>query len=539
MTALSLAAFLSGTALLAVTAFADIGSSRRPVPIRNGGKFRIAATASNGLSVDPAMPSTQLAGIVEATCARLMSYPDARPPEGLRLRPEVAKSYPLVSRDGKTLTFVLRPNFRFSNGEPVRASAFEHQIVRLLELKTYGAQLVQEIVGADRVQNGHVEGIDARRGNRLVIKLVRRVPDFSARLAAPWFCAVPPDLPADPEGETAFPAAGPYYVAPESVRGRRLVLKRNKYYRGFRPHHVGTFVVDGQAASLDDVLDRVEQGTADWGWATVGAYLDPERRLVARLGVNKRRFFLEPGLNFLHYALNTARPLFRNNARLRRAVNFAINRKAIRAAGTGRYSSRLTDQYLPPELPGFVDAHIYPLKRANLREALRLARGHTRRANPVLYTPQTPALAAVAQVIKQELARIGLHVDVKTFPFGEYVDRIHNQTEPWDIAWSLWGPDYLDPATYLNSLLDGQFVATNNWAHFNSRKYNVLLRRADLLRGNARYRTYGKLDVDLARDAAPIVAISYLNQPTLVSSRVDPRCVILRPELDLTAVCLK
>jgi ABC-type oligopeptide transport system substrate-binding subunit len=101
----------------------------------------------------------------------------------------------------------------------------------------------------------------------------------------------------------------------------------------------------------------------------------------------------------------------------------------------------------------------------------------------------------------------------------------------------VWSPDYLDPSTYLNSLLDGRFVGTNNWSHFDSPKYNHLLRRAARLRGEERYRTYGKLDIELARDAAPMVAISYLNRPTLVSKRVG--CIVLRPELDLTAVCLK
>jgi hypothetical protein len=36
-----------------------------------------------------------------------------------------------------------------------------------------------------------------------------------------------------------------------------------------------------------------------------------------------------------------------------------------------------------------------------------------------------------------------------------------------------------------------------------------------------------------------MIAVQNPNEPTLVSKRVDPRCVVLRPGLDLTAVCLK
>ena len=49
---------------------------------------------------------------------------------------------------------------------------------------------------------------------------------------------------------------------------------------------------------------------------------------------------------------------------------------------------------------------------------------------------------------------------------------------------------------------------------------------------------YGSLDVQAARDAAPLAALSVLNEPTFVSERVG-RCIVLRPALVLTAVCLK
>jgi peptide/nickel transport system substrate-binding protein len=525
-----------GAALLgaAVAQGGDTGA-----PIRNGGTFRIAFAGDIG-SIDPAVPDFPTVFLLEATCARLMTYPDKPPPEGFRLVPEVASGY-RVSTDGKRYTFTLLPGFRFSNGDPVRAKAFERAITRSLEVKdSYGAQFVQEIVGADRVQDGTartVTGI-AARGNQLVIRLTRPAPDFPARMTVPSFCAVPPALPADPEGVTTFPAAGPYYVA-ENVRGRRIVLKRNRYYHGSRPHHVASFVAEAQGGSFDDVLDDIEQGAADWGWAPSDFYLRPERRLVAKYGVNRSRFFLKPGLTFRHYHLNTSRPLFRNNPRLRRAVNFAIDRSAVQRALEGPLGGRLTDQYLPRGLPGFQDAKIYPLERPNVRRARALARGHRRSGKTVLYALDRPNFVAAAQVIKKNLAKIGVDVEIKSFPLQTLFQKVLTPGEPWDIAWSDWAPDYLDPFSYLNSVLDGQFVSTNNWSHFNSERYNRRLRRTARLQGAARYREYGKLDVELARDAAPMVAISYLNGPTLVSKRVDRRCIVLRPTLDLTAVCLK
>ncbi len=63
------------------------------------------------------------------------------------------------------------------------------------------------------------------------------------------------------------------------------------------------------------------------------------------------------------------------------------------------------------------------------------------------------------------------------------------------------------------------------------------MRQAGALQGRPRYERYGALDVELARDTAPLAALSFFNEPTLVSKRVG--CIVLRPTLDLTAVCLK
>ena len=429
--------------------------------IRRGGTFRIAVAGPTG-NMDPAVLSDF--GLLEATCARLMTYPDKPPPEGYRLVPEVASRPPSVSSDGKTYTFTLRSGrsgYRFNNGAPVRPSAFVWAFTRILRVNSTDAvALLQDIVGADRVIEGDAQSVSGlrARGNRLVIRLTRPAPAFPARMSAVSFCAVPPSLPVDPEGVPTFPAAGPYYVA-TNVRGRSIVLRRNRFYRGPRPHRVDSIVAEGGLPSFDDVLDSVERGLADWGFAPPPLYFDPSRRLAAKYGVNKGRFWVAPGLALDHYPLNTRRRLFRNNPKLRQAVSFAINRAAVRRALGGTMASRLTDQYLPPSLPGFKQARIYPLQRSNLRKARALARGHRRSGKVVLYTFDTPPTLAAAQVIKQNLAQIGLDVDVKGIPPLAYFERIiGNPAEPWDIARAGWAPDHLDPYTYLNLLFDGQFA---------------------------------------------------------------------------------
>ncbi len=231
---------------------------------------------------------------------------------------------------------------------------------------------------------------------------------------------------------------------------------------------------------------------------------------------------------------NTSRPLFRNNARLRRAVNFAIDRRTALPGTYDPFVTRLTDQYLPRGIPGFRDAKIYPLRSPDLRRARALARGRTRSGKAVLYTAGTPAAVAAGQSVKRSLSAIGLDVEARAVPPGALAGG------GWDITAVVRRPAYVDPFAYINLLFEGRFIrAGENVGRFNSPRYNRQMRRAARLQGAARYRAYARLDVELARDAAPMAAVSYPTEPTFVGKRVDPRCIVLRPGLDLTAVCLK
>ena len=128
------------------------------------------------------------------------------------------------------------------------------------------------------------------------------------------------------------------------------------------------------------------------------------------------------------FAMNSSRPLFRNNPRLRKAVNFALDRQAIQDIGGGPLSGVTTDQYLPSAVPGFSDAHVYPLDDPDLEKAKALASGNLRGGKAVLYTTDFPLPLAAARLAKQQLAAIGLEVDIKAFPIhiatAAYVKRL-------------------------------------------------------------------------------------------------------------------
>jgi ABC-type oligopeptide transport system substrate-binding subunit len=133
-------------------------------------------------------------------------------------------------------------------------------------------------------------------------------------------------------------------------------------------------------------------------------------------------------------------------------------------------------------------------------------------------------------------------VEVQGIPIhsasAAYFNKLATPGEPWDIAFGLWSPSYVDPFAYINLLFDRRFVGATNFIRFSSASYDRQMRQAARFpQGSGRSNAYAALDVRLARDLAPIAAVDFLTEPTLVSNRVG--CIVLRPVLDLTAVCLR
>jgi peptide/nickel transport system substrate-binding protein len=524
---------------VAVVAFAGVAATQKTASEeREGGTFLVSLPGEFVASVDPYLAEGVAAGFVSpATCSAPMRFPDKPPPAGYKVQPDIAEAPPTISNRGKTYTFTVRRGLRFSTGAPVTPRDVTAAFSRALNPKLQSplASLYEDIVGAEAYATGKaatLQGVSVQR-RRVVIRLQRPRAEFALRTA--FACVVPATLPIDPEGVPApVPSSGPYFVS-EFEPGKRIVLERNRFYRGPRTRHVDRFTI-----SLDDtdaIVDKIDHGQVDAGWVPNPVIADRAPELARRYGTHGPRFFVTPGLFLRLFVLNTSGLLFHDNVPLRRAVNFAVDRKAL-LRERGQYAGYLTDQYLPPTFPGYRNARIYPLKAPDVPTARALARGHLRSGKATFYGPNNPLGAAQGEILKRNLAEIGLTVDVKLFPPAVLFQKLATRGEPFDIGGIGWLSDP-DPGL-LSALFDGTTIGKPdfaNYSYFNSPHYNRLLQHAAAQTGTARYRAYGSLDIDLAQNAAPAVAYAYDNALTLVGPRT--RCVVLHPDLDLAAVCLK
>jgi YVTN family beta-propeller protein len=529
-------AFASGKLWVAVGESAPAPRTRA-----TRGTLHLAAQDDPG-PIDPALVYTkggwQLLG---PTCAKLLNYPDKPAPQGSQLQPEVATSLPVISDGGRTYTYTVRKGFRFSppSNQPVTAETFKYTIERTAAPKMHSpaGTFLTGIAGYEAYASGKARDLAGvvARGDTLTIRLAEPAPNLPVRLAMPFFCAVPIGTPVDPSGVARIPMAGPYYFAPEEGVAAGPVLLRNPNYSGNRPRRFKRIELT-TGLSPKQTIRLVEQGKADYALDGVG--IDEFPRIRARYSANKPgvpRLLANPLLSVSFVLMNTTRGPF-TDPRLRRALNYAIDRKALARLGNpgSEIPGRPTDQYLPPGMSGFADVDIYP-SSPDVATARKLARRH-RRTRVVLYVCNQSPCDKQAQLIKTAVESIGMELEIKTFSVNQMFARLPRPGEPFDVTLIGWLADYPDPDNFLDLLL---LKGSGITPPLEDPIYAPRLEAAAKLSGPRRYLTYGQLDAEIARNSAPWAAYANGISYDFFSARMG--CQIYQPlyGIDLAALCAR
>lgn len=507
----------------------------RPAPIANlrGQVLRVGFTTAWFDITDPALAAVPgnknwatEQQLQNATCAGLLRYRAAAAPVRWRLAPEIAKALPTVSRDGRTYTFRIRPGFRFSppSSQRVTARTFKYSIERALSpslgRKPPALQLASDIAGLRAYRAGnarHISGITAR-GDTLAITLVHRAPDLPDRIATPQFCPVPIGTPIASTGDhdVPIPSAGPYYLSANGG-GEVAVIRRNPGYHGSRPRRLDA-VVFREQIPFARTLARVASGKDDYV-AEYGPALEPDGPFARRFGRaahGSRRYLRTRLLGTDELAFDTGRgPL--KDVRIRRAINYALDRAAIATA----LGDTATDRYLPVDMPGSRSGNVYPLSRPDLRRARALMGG--RRTTVVLTTCSEPNCMRVGRLVAADLRHIGIHVRQRHHP-GGVSSRTHRSGTDMHLARVF--ARYPDPVAFMRRAFGVSAGALGV----------ARLARLDRPR---RLSAAGRLELALLRERPPAAALGTPTIPEFFSARVGCKTPsALSFGVDLGSLCL-
>jgi ABC-type transport system substrate-binding protein len=460
-------------------------------------------------TLDPAIGyDWQNWSMINSMFSRLVDYK----PGGTEIIPSLADSY-TVSPDGLTYTFRLNPRAKFTNGRKVSAADVKYSIERAVNPKTQGpgAGFFHSIVGADKMTDGSqttmagIESVDDA-----TIKFTLSQPDatFLNVLALNFASAVPKEV-VEAEGADfgKKPVGSGAYTLKEWVNGQRLVFVRNPDY--FRPRpNLDQFTIEIGQEPLVAIL-RLQKGEID----IAGDGIPPAKYLEMKNSPDSAKMIVDRDqLETSYITINTTkRPL--DDVRVRKAINMAINKERIVKIINGRATP--ASQVLPPLLAGYDKDYMgYPYDVAGAKKLLAeagLADGFT----TDLYAMNTDPNPRIAQAIQQDLAAIGVKVEIKALAQPEVIAAGGNK-EQSALTWSGgmgWIADFPDPSDFYGPILGCGGATTGgwNWSWFCDKTFEERATKADAMsdpkQRDERAKVWTKIFTDIQVQAAPWVPV--------------------------------
>ena len=236
-----------------------------------------------------------------------------------------------VSDDGRTYTFALRRDARWSNGDPVTADDFVYSLRRSLDPATLSRYtfILNPIVNAEAAAAGRLPttdiGVRAVDTHTLEIELVNSTPYFLGLLThSASYPVHPPSIEAH-GGQYARPGnlvSNGAYQLDEWVVQSHVKLVRNPFYW------------DNDETTIDEVwYYPTEDQTAELSRYRAGE-LDltnsiPKRQLRWIRENLPDELVVAPDLGAYYYGFNMTQPPFDGSPELRRALTLAVDREII------------------------------------------------------------------------------------------------------------------------------------------------------------------------------------------------------------------
>lgn len=498
-----------------------------------------SATAGKGADINVTMTSfpdyvdPQLSYTVEGwevlwnTYVPLLTYRHQKGDPGTNVVPGLAKDMPEISPDGKTYKLTLRPNMKYSDGTPIKASDFTYAIKRLFKADSGGSVFYEDIVGATDFaedKSDTISGIvaDDASGD-ITITLDKPNGTFTNVLGLTFAAPVPPSTPIDKDAtNNPPPSSGPFMIsrvdAPNS-----LVMERNPQFKTVEDAGA-TEVTDAQVDKIIVTQNKnnsaqvtgVEQNTIDYMQSPPDA--DRLSEVKAKFS---DRFRLENSINTYYFWMNNKTAPF-NDVRVRQAINYAIDPEALNRVFGGRLHP--TQQILPPGMPGYDEFKMYPGPNMDKAKQL-LAEANPADKDITVWTDDEPDRKRIGEYYHDLLNELGFNAQLKVISGDVYFTTIGNTSTPdLDTGFADWFQDFPHPDDFFRPLLNGENILPTNNNNFsqvaiaaNDTKMDEL--RTGQLTEEARQQ-YGELDKSYMEQA---VWAPYGNEQfsTFVSERMN------------------
>ena len=453
-----------------------------------------------------------------------------------------------VSEDGLTYRFTLRDDAFFSDGTPVTASDVAFTFTRMLSLpESRQTDFADMILGADAVMSGvtkDLRGIRVLDDKNLEITLSEPFSGYLYQLATPSCSIMSEEFVKKAGNEYGKSLAqtlgsGPYRLTEYS--DTRITVEKNPYYHC----HEGEELTVSRAEFLilpPAITDRMfragELDLLDTNQinpeVVEAVYKQPEwddhRISYSRVEVQ-------------YLMLNVAAPPL-NNAKIRKAVQMAINRQRILDElydGDGR----LLDGIFPRGLIGYSEKNqgwlkYDPEEAASLIDSVIGAKDV--RLELAANSQSEIRTLRMLEMIREDLSKVGLNVSIVTY---DDESRMYLRREGRLMAYTgEWSADYNDPDNFIYTFFGSREKTRSRSGNFSEKDIISRIAAARTIQDEEkRMAEYAELEKILIQDVAVWVPLFSTDHMFILGDRVESftpfwagwgslylRDIVLKPE---------
>jgi oligopeptide transport system substrate-binding protein len=489
-------------------------------------------------SLDPGLA----VDVVSANVLNALMDPLVKLGDGLQPVPSLAESWD-VSEDGKTVTFHMRSDGTWTNGDPVTAQDFEYSWKRTIspELAADYAYQFYGIVGAQDY-NGCAKscealsdkvGVKALDDYTLEVKLTEPQPWFLQQMAHTSFLAV---------HRPTVEKYGDKWTEPENIvtdgpfklqtweHESSITLVKNEGWRDAASVHVkrveGKMISDSTTA-----LQAFEAGEID-------ACLDQQTCIpvdeTERLK-GEPVYHVYPGLGVQYIGVNVKNIPDVNE---RRALALAIDRTSIVENVTKGGEAPATS-FTPAGMPGFdsIKQSFVPVQADLERAKQYMAQAENPKKSLTLYANQDALAKNVAVAVQAMWEELGVETTIKTLEWAQYLDLIgpppNHVVDAYFIGWI---GDYVDAINFLQLAECGSGF---NSSSFCDPEFDKLLTQAKGTGENEeRYGLYGEAESRITGEQGgmPFIPLYWITYSILSKEKVKDWKPNLLDQFDWTKV---
>ena len=359
----------------------------------------IAAIAGEPDQLDPHKTSAYFSFEVLENVYDTLVAPDAN----LEMRPALAESWQ-VSPDQLTWTFRLRQGVTFHDGSPFTADDVVYSYRRIID---------EELTNVDKFSA--VTDVTALDPATVRITVKQPTPNLLTNLGGFKGMAIVQRRNVESGQIATHPiGTGPFAFAGQKS-GDSITLTANPSYWGGAPAVSGvTFRFISEPSTA---LSALQAGEIDWTDSI------PPQRVAQLKDDDSLTLAVTPSNDYWYLALNEAREPW-NDVRVRQAIAYGIDRDAIVQA-TSYGTAQANQLAIPQGNPWYTSYGAYSYDLDKARDLLKAA-GASPQNLDMLVTSEYPETVTAAQIIADNLAPLGITVNIRTVDFATWLDEQNN-----------------------------------------------------------------------------------------------------------------